>query len=270
MEFDDQIRAEVNATRPDRAPAIDHIGARANRLRRHTRVRFVGAVAAFVLCGVGVANALPSGGGTPSTLKVETTSPDGHGRKPAPVSTPRTTVLPRDGQPTPGTDPGAPITQTTVGAVPSIPGATTPTAVATAPNGSAPPVTSPSITSPPTTPTQPTTPTTTVPNYPPVGAGHVRLLIVLDNTGLHAPATFAVSGDQNVEVLFDNRIDGKFECLSSKQVSGTPGFLYACPWSPERTAIAGVTFHTGTLELYLVGGSGTPNPARTTITFTKG
>jgi hypothetical protein len=230
MEFDDEIRANVAATRPDCRPAIGQISARANALRRRAQFRMAGIASVLVVLTAGVAYALPSGG-HPSSLNVS--APHGHrghhGTHAHTTTVPTTLPSVRGSVPTtlggvvPPSTP-RPHVSTPV----SSPSGTTPSTLL----GSPPTTDGGPVTAPPTTVGSPAPPTTQAPpNYPPIKAGDTRLVIVLDDAGLHAPASFPQG--RTVEILFDDRrsvangselLEGGYSPASGAQFDIPPWF----------------------------------------------
>jgi hypothetical protein len=263
IEFDDEIRASVAATRPERQPAIGQISARANTLRRHGQYRMAAFVAVVVLSGAGLAYALPNGVRARS-LQVEAP----HSHRPRGMQS-HTTTVPTTVPPVQG---GVPTTLGLVIVPPSIPGsqvstpgsspsASTPTTV----NASTPTTQGTSGIAPPLT-TGETSPTTQPPpNYPPVGAGHTRIVIVLDDAGLHAPAS--VQAGYGIEILFDDQRTNhkvQWELLEGGYgADGRNGWFGIIPWNatPDPNYTWQILANGGVLTFYDVVGAGACNCA---------
>jgi hypothetical protein len=220
---DGALREALHATRPTHAMRLENIDRNIARLRRRTVGRVVAGVAVVVAAVVFVGSALsprsapqslrvrPPKNTVPRAKLIPTTLPA------APVSGPKSQRS-RVGTPSPTT------VQPQLRTVPPAPTTTPHDSVAPTP-------TTTRDQSPPSTVTVPTT--TPLPVGPPLPAGHTRITVILDDKGLHAPATFA-AGD-HVEILFldqrsqhgylswliDNggprvvRWDGKVQTLSS-------------------------------------------------------
>ena len=250
IEFDDEIRATVAATRPDRHPATGLISARADKLRRHAQYRMVALVAVIVACTAGVAYALP-GGGRPGSLNVS--APQHHlGHKSTRRNT--TTTSPVKGS-VPTTSGGVVVPPTTAGPITTTPNVSTPTTV----KGSPPTTKGSSVIEPPTTAGEAPPTTQPPPNYPPIAAGHTRIVIVLDDSGLHAPAF--VKAGYGIEILFDDqRTNHKptWELLlGGYGTDGKNGYFGIVPWNvnPNPTYGWQIVANGKVLTFYAVAGS---------------
>jgi hypothetical protein len=225
---DDELRDALSSTRPSHSVRLDNIDHKIVRLQRRAFLRAAGGAALLVAAVVFVGSALSPRDGTQSLNvqpPVNTTTPSVRtvpASVPAPaVSGPKShdhrIITPAL---SPTTNQSQPQRHTIHSAPPVSPN-----------NSVAPTPTTTREQAPPSTATVPTT--TPLPVGPPLPAGHTRITIVLDDTGLHAPATFA-AGD-HIEFLFldqrsqhgfiswlindggprVSRWDGKTETLSS-------------------------------------------------------
>ncbi len=111
-----------------------------------------------------------------------------------------------------------------------------------------------------------TTPTTMAPSpYPPIDDGVTRMTLVLDDDGLHVPATFSASCC--VEVLFlDHRTDPHTSFVLWGDPASPLGGVQS--WSPGVTVIPGWSFEPGPVVFQAVDYLQTIPVATLTVTFT--
>jgi hypothetical protein len=194
------LRDALSALVPeDLAPPLEFIDRRAAHLRRRTYMRAGAMVAAAVVVVVALVSGLaPGARGT--SVRVEGRKTPRHHRTAATATTTpplvTTTSIGSNGSTPAPTTPVTHKTDLTVPPPQPQPGPTPTYAPA--------PTTVPPVTAPPASAPATTTPTTSVPTTVPPAREIVRLELILDDAGLHAPATF-VARDL-MEITFrDNR-----------------------------------------------------------------
>jgi hypothetical protein len=240
FELDELIRAELDATRPEPTFDLDRIETRGAQLRWKGRTQLaVLAVAAVIAVVVALA-------ATATTGSKQVNVADDRPATDTPVTTARattTTIRPTTTTitATPSDDAPRQPSRAAIGAGPSttdtVPSIDTPTTVDEQPT----PTTVKTVT--PTT--TPTTPTTVYDPYPPVPESGRRMIIMVDDDGVHAPATF--KGDKPIQIVFvDNRT---VRPNGDAMLYSTDGGFFAWAWDGTKNEVGSAQPPVGPWEL---------------------
>jgi hypothetical protein len=117
-----------------------------------------------------------------------------------------------------------------------------------------------------------TTTTTIASRYPPIQDGDARIIVVLDDDGLHAPATVRVGPSLSIEVLLLDKRSNKStnpNVVSTAYVYTLEGPLGGAAWDGSQAPLTGYLVEPGhAYTLQAVDETGANDIPGATATFT--